>query len=88
MNGKKIVVSKRFRNNTLKVYDYLVKDYSSKIAFNFLNRLQKRVELISQYPEIGKPSQKKENIRNIIFLPRNRIYYRVKQKYYRAIVPV
>jgi hypothetical protein len=56
---KKVVVSKRFRKNTLKVYEYLIKEYSAKTAFNFLDKLQQRVELIIQYPEIGKPSQKK-----------------------------
>lgn len=57
---KKIVLSKRFRKNTLRVYDYLIKEYSAKTGFNFLNRLQQRVELILHYPEIGKPSQKKQ----------------------------
>ena len=58
MNGKKIVVSKRFRKNALKVYNHLLKQYSGKVAFNFLDNLQQRVELIIQYPEIGKPSHK------------------------------
>ena len=66
---KKIVVSKRFRKNTLKVYDYLVREYSAKTAFNFLDKLEKRVELIIQYPEIGKPSQKKTNIRSVTLQP-------------------
>ena len=76
---KKIVVSKRFRKNTLKVYDYLMKDYSAKTAFNFLDKVQRRVELIIQYPEIGKPSQKKANIRSVTLQPYNRIYYRVNK---------
>ena len=60
---KKIVVSKRFRKNTLKVYEYLVQEFSAQTAFTFLDKLQQRIELIIQYPEIGKPSQKKANIR-------------------------
>ena len=74
---KKTVVSKRFRKNTLKVYDYLMKEYSAKTAFKFLDKLQQRVELIIQYPEIGKPSQKKANIRSVTLQPHNRIYYRI-----------
>ena len=58
--GKKVVVSRRFRNNTLKLYEYLIAEYSAKTAFNFLDRLQQRVELILRYPEIGKLSQKKQ----------------------------
>lgn len=56
---KKIVVSKRFRKNTLKVYKYLLAEYSPKTAFNFLDKLKERVELIIEHPDIGKPSQKK-----------------------------
>jgi hypothetical protein len=66
---KKIVVSKRFRKNTRKTHDYLMKEYSAKIAFNFLDKLQQRVELIFQYPEIGKPSLKKANIRSVTLQP-------------------
>jgi len=58
------------------VYEYLVKEYSAKTAFNFLNILQQRVELILQYPEIGKLSQKRQNIRSVTLPPHNRIYYR------------
>ena len=73
---KKVVVSRRFRNNTQKLYEYLIAEYSAETAFNFLDRLQQRVELILRYPEIGKLSQKKQNIRSVILPPHNRIYYR------------
>lgn len=75
---KEIVVSRRFRKNTLSVYEYLVKEYSSKAAFDFLNKLQQRVDLIIRYPEIGKPSKIKPNVRSVTLQPHNRIYYRLK----------
>ena len=56
----------------------LMKEYSAKTAFNFLEKLQHRVELIIQHPEIGKPSLKKANIRSVTLQPHNRIYYRIK----------
>jgi len=75
---KKIVVSKRFGKNTLNLYNYLTTAFSSKVAFNFLDKLQQRVELIIRNPEIGKPSLKKTDIRSVTLLPHNRIYYRFK----------
>jgi hypothetical protein len=33
---KKIVITKRFRNNTLRIYQYLLKEFSAKTADNFL----------------------------------------------------
>ena len=62
---KKIVVSRPFRKNTQTVYEYLGKKYSAKTAFNFLDKLQQRVELIIHCPEIGKPSQRKQNVRRV-----------------------
>ncbi len=72
-----IVVSKRFRRNTQKIYDYILQEHSAKTAYQFLDRLQHRVEFISRYPETGKPSQKKANIRSLSLQPHNRIFYRL-----------
>jgi hypothetical protein len=62
---KKIVVSKRFRKNSLEVFEYLIKAYSQKTAFNFLDKLEQRVEFIIRYPEIGKPSQLRPNVGSV-----------------------
>ena len=62
---KKIVVSKHFRKNGLEVFEYLIKEYSQKTAFNFLDQLEQRVEFIIRYPEIGKPSQLRPNVGSV-----------------------
>ena len=74
---KKIVVSRRFRKNSLEVFEYLIKEYSQKTAFNFLDKLEQRVELIIRYPEIGKLSQLRLNVRSVTLPPHNRLYYRI-----------
>lgn len=74
---KKIVLSRRFRKNTLLVYDYLLKEYSAKTAFAFLDKLQQRIELIILYPEMGKPSRKNQNVKSTALQPHNRVYYRL-----------
>jgi plasmid stabilization system protein ParE len=73
---KKIVVTKRFRNNTLRVYQYLLKEFSAKIAYRFPDQLEQRIDLIVKHPTIGKPSLKKKNIRSIILNPHNQLFYR------------
>ena len=75
---KKIVVSKRFRKNSLEVFEYLINEYSQKTAFNFLDKLEQRVEFIIRYPGIGKPSQLRPNVRSVTLQPHKRIYYRIK----------
>lgn len=44
---EKVVISKRFRNNTLRVYQYLLKEFSAKTACNFLDCLEKRIDFIA-----------------------------------------
>jgi plasmid stabilization system protein ParE len=73
---EKVIISKRFRNNTLRVYQYLLKEFSAKTAYGFLNRLEKRIEFIAENPAIGKLSAKRKNVRSILFTPHNRIFYR------------
>jgi plasmid stabilization system protein ParE len=73
---KEIIITKRFRNNTLRVYQYLLKEFSAKTAQLFLDKVTERIELIARYPTIGKASQKKKNIRSIILIPHNQIFYR------------
>jgi plasmid stabilization system protein ParE len=75
---KKIVVTKRFRKNTQNIYHYILKEFSANVAFNFLDKIEDRVNLIFTHPTIGKPSAKKENIRSILLTPHNQIFYRFK----------
>jgi plasmid stabilization system protein ParE len=66
---KKVVVTKRFRNNTLHIYQYLLKEFSAKIAYNFLDKLEQRIDLVAAHPTIGKPSSKKKEIHSVILTP-------------------
>ena len=73
---EKIIITKRFRNNTLRVYQYLLKEFSIKTAHSFLDHLEKRIEFIAKNPTTGKRSAKRKNIRSILFIPHNQIFYR------------
>ena len=73
---KKIKITKRFRNNILLVYQYLLKEFSKKSADNFLKRLEKRIDFIADNPQIGKTSLKRKHVRSVLFTPHNQIFYR------------
>ena len=76
MIGKRIILSKRFRNNAFRVYQYLLVEFSSKTADAFLERLEKRIDFISQNPTAGKLSYKRKDVRSILLTPHNQIFYR------------
>ncbi len=75
---KTVILSKRFTKNAFSIYQYLLKHFSAKVAYQFLDRLEKRVEFIIQNPEAGKLSQKRKNVRGILFTPHNQIFYRLQ----------
>lgn len=61
MNGRKIIITKRFCNNTLRIYQCPLKEFSSKTAYKFLDRLEKRIDFIAKNPTAGKLSAKRKN---------------------------
>lgn len=76
---KQIVVTKRFKNNTANTYNYILNKHSLQTANDFLDKLQQRIEFISQYPEAGKTSQITAGVRSSLLLPYNKIYYRITE---------
>ena len=79
MEGK-IIITKRFRNNALRVYQYLLKRFAAKTANSFLDQLEKRIEFIAKNPSIGKASVKRKDVRSVLFTPHNQIFYRHRKK--------
>lgn len=51
---KKIIITKRFRKNSLQIYEYLLKKFSAKTAYLFLERLEERIDFIVKHPESGR----------------------------------
>ena len=80
MNGKKDSRLQTFSKEYIKSIWVFDKKYSAKTAFNFLDKLQQRVELIIQYSKIGKPSQKKEHVRSVTLQPHNKNLLQAQQK--------
>jgi plasmid stabilization system protein ParE len=73
---KDIIITKRFRKNTNRVYDHLLTNFSPRTALSFLDKINERIELISNHPSIGKASVYHRNVRSIIVSPYNLLFYR------------
>ena len=83
---KKVIITKRFRKNTYHVYKYIVEEFSPGAAYNFLLRLEKRIDFITNNPTVGKSSAKRKNIRSILFTPHNQLFTGIKMKLSRYFV--
>lgn len=73
-----IIYKKRFVQKLFNLLDYLKQEWGEAIAEKFLNRLQTRLHTLSQQPFIGTPSSAVKDVRSILVMRHNRIYYRIK----------
>ena len=81
----KIVITKRFRNKVASVGKYLEKEWSSKVAKEFFNDLERRINNLEKLPTSGSITAKDKNVRRFSFSKHNRIYYRIRDKKVRLL---
>ncbi|NOT50839.1 MAG: type II toxin-antitoxin system RelE/ParE family toxin [Chitinophagaceae bacterium] len=58
------------------VVDYLLKEWPLKVAADFVNNLEERVDNLNSFPNIGMASLKDPSIRSIVITKHNKLYYR------------
>ena len=73
-----IIVKKRFTNKVQKVLAYLEKEWSHKVATEFLLKIDRRIKLLTKQPHVGAPSSKVKNIRGLLITRHNSMYYKIK----------
>ena len=73
-----IIVKKRFTNKVQKVLAYLEKEWSHKVAADFLIKIDRRFALLTKQPTIGKPSSKIKKIRGLLITRYNKLYYTIE----------
>jgi plasmid stabilization system protein ParE len=59
------------------VIDYLLLEWPLPVAKKFVETIEKRIEVLSDFPNIGIASLKDPSIRSIILTKHNKLYYRV-----------
>lgn len=73
-----IITKKLFTQKVSKVLEYLEKEWSHKVAVEFLSKIDKKLDLLSVQPLVGRPSRKYKNVRGIIITRHNKMYYRIQ----------
>lgn len=73
-----IIVKKRFTKRVQKVLDYLEKEWSHKVAAEFLLKIDRRIDLLTKQPKVGVLSAKVKDIRGLLITRHNRLYYKIK----------
>lgn len=76
----KIILTATFRNQLEQIIDYLESSFSSEIALEYLNYLEKQVESLRKFPNLGKKVCLKINSikpTNAFISKKNIVFYRV-----------
>ncbi len=72
----KIVINKRFISSLSNVLIYLEKEWNKKVADDFLNKVDLKINVLQYHPYIGSLTKYK-NVRGIHITKHNRLYYKV-----------
>jgi len=73
-----IIIKQRFTKKVLKLLTYLEKEWSQKVAADFLIKIDRRILLLTKQPYVGTPSNKIKDIRGLLITRHNKLYYRIK----------
>ena len=73
-----VIIKKRFTNKVQKVLAWLNKEWSAKVASEFLEKIDYRIGLLAKQPYVGAPSAKVKDIRGLLITRHNKMYYKVK----------
>lgn len=69
-------------NNALEDYrrviDYLLKEWTLKVASDFITILEERADTLRSFPYVGIASIKNPLIRSIVITKHNKLYYRIQ----------
>lgn len=74
-NGYKLKWSDRALNEVKSIFEFISITWSKKEVSEFARKLNKRVDLLTQYPELYPKTFEKENIRRSVLTKQITIYY-------------
>ena len=60
--------------------DFLAQRWSSQVVQEYVDKVYDCVDLLREFPEIGRVTNKKQSIRRVVIRPYTRLYYQVKEE--------
>ena len=73
-----IVFKKCFIKKLVKVQTYLENEWGGKVARDFLKRIDSRIQMLKQYPNLGAASAKISGVRGLLITKHNVLFYIIK----------
>ena len=77
---RKVLLSKRASNKLEKLLKYLELEWPHKVKTNYINKLDKTLEHISQYPESAQKSDLVKGLHRVVVTKQTTVYYKFDSK--------
>lgn len=58
--------------------DFLAQRWPSQVVQEYIDKVYDCIDLLRNFPEIGRVTNKRRNIRTVVIRPYTRLYYQVK----------
>ena len=71
--------SHRSKQDLISILTYLEKNWTSQVIKKFLNKVEKKLFLLSEMPYMCRASSVKKNVRRCVLTKQIVLYYRVKE---------
>ena len=79
-----MAISIHWHNHTLQdlteIIDYFESEGAIQTAFGFREKLADKIDFISKFPEAGRPTKSRKNLRYVLVDKHRRMYYRHTSK--------
>jgi plasmid stabilization system protein ParE len=77
--ANRVKTAKRFIVKANRTYDYIIDNWGVVAAEKFAEMVNRKILLLRKYPEFGRPSSKKPNVRRLLVGKQNLLYYSNKK---------
>ncbi|MCK5471072.1 MAG: type II toxin-antitoxin system RelE/ParE family toxin [Cyclobacteriaceae bacterium] len=81
----KVTWTKRAKKNYTKILDYIVNEFGNNSGKNYHERVEKLIDLLKSFPELGTKQSKLNNLYGIILYRRTTIFFTRLKKNIRII---
>ena len=78
--SRKVEISKTAEKKLDKLFDYLLQNWSQKVKSDFINKLDKSINLIKSTPEIFPESVDQKGLHKCVITKQTTLYYRFNSK--------
>ncbi|MBA4410068.1 MAG: type II toxin-antitoxin system RelE/ParE family toxin [Bacteroidota bacterium] len=82
---RKVILSKRASNRLEKLLEYLESEWSYKVKKEFVDKLEKSINLIKKFPEGSQRSEIAKELHQLIVTKQTTLYYRYDSKFIRIV---